>query len=53
MNRTFWKDKSILLTGHTGFKGGWLALWLMDMGAKVHGFSLDAPTTPNLFSGTS
>ena len=50
MNRTFWKDKSILLTGHTGFKGGWLALWLMDMGAKVHGFSLDAPTTPNLFS---
>jgi len=50
MNRVFWKEKSVFLTGHTGFKGGWLALWLTDMGAKVHGFSLDAPTTPNLFS---
>jgi len=50
MNRVFWKGKSVFLTGHTGFKGGWLAIWLTDMGAKVHGFSLDAPTAPNLFS---
>jgi len=49
MNRTFWQNKSVFLTGHTGFKGGWLAIWLSDMGAKVHGFSLDASTTPNLF----
>jgi CDP-glucose 4,6-dehydratase len=50
MNRSFWKDKSVFLTGHTGFKGGWMALWLNDMGAIVHGFSLDVSTTPNLFT---
>ena len=50
INQRFWKGKRIFLTGHTGFKGGWLALWLNDMGAIVHGFSLDAPTTPNLFT---
>ena len=53
MNRVFWKDKSVFLTGHTGFKGGWLTLWLNDMGAKVHGFSLGAPTTPNLFTAVN
>jgi CDP-glucose 4,6-dehydratase len=43
----------VFLTGHTGFKGGWLALWLTMLGAKVHGYSLDAPTTPNFFTATN
>jgi len=52
MNPNFWHDRSVFLTGHTGFKGGWTALWLSEMGAKVHGFSLKAPTTPNFFTET-
>lgn len=39
----------MLLTGHTGFKGGWLALWLHELGATVHGYALDPPTNPSLF----
>jgi CDP-glucose 4,6-dehydratase len=50
MNRAFWKDKRVFLTGHTGFKGGWLALWLADLGAEVHGFALPPPSNPNLFT---
>lgn len=50
MNRTFWRGKRVFLTGHTGFKGGWLALWLADMGAEVHGYALLSPTEPNFFS---
>ena len=50
MNRLFWNKKKVFLTGHTGFKGGWLTLWLSDMGAQVHGYSLDPPTDQNLFS---
>lgn len=50
MNREFWRGKRVFLTGHTGFKGGWLALWLADMGAEVHGYALSAPTEPNFFS---
>jgi CDP-glucose 4,6-dehydratase len=46
----FWQNKRILLTGHTGFKGAWLALWLRRLGAEVHGVSLAPNTTPNLFS---
>jgi CDP-glucose 4,6-dehydratase len=46
----FWYGKRILLTGHTGFKGGWLALWLHRMGAQVTGLSLAPNTQPNLFS---
>lgn len=49
MNQEFWQAKRVYLTGHTGFKGSWLALWLQSMGAKVHGYSLDPPTVPNLF----
>jgi CDP-glucose 4,6-dehydratase len=44
---SIYKDKTVLLTGHTGFKGSWLALWLCEMGAKVVGYSLEAPTSPN------
>lgn len=50
VNRNFWKGKRVFLTGHTGFKGGWLALWLADMGAEVHGYALEAPTQPSFFS---
>ena len=39
----FYKGKKVLVTGHTGFKGSWLALWLLEMGAKVIGFSIDSP----------
>lgn len=46
----FWADQRVLLTGHTGFKGAWLALWLEQMGATVHGLSLAPETSPNLFS---
>jgi CDP-glucose 4,6-dehydratase len=46
---SFWKGKVVLLTGHTGFKGSWLALWLQSMGAKVIGYALAPPTNPSLF----
>jgi CDP-glucose 4,6-dehydratase len=45
----FWRGKKVFLTGHTGFKGGWLSLWLASMGAKVIGYALAPNTTPNLF----
>lgn len=45
----FWRNKKVFLTGHTGFKGGWLSLWLSSMGAKVTGYALAPNTTPNLF----
>jgi CDP-glucose 4,6-dehydratase len=47
--RGFWKNKKVLITGHTGFKGAWLSLWLHDMGAQVYGYALPAPTQPSLF----
>jgi CDP-glucose 4,6-dehydratase len=46
----FWKGKRVFITGHTGFKGSWLSLWLQMMGAHVKGFSLIPNTTPNLFT---
>jgi CDP-glucose 4,6-dehydratase len=49
LNPQFWKGKRVLLTGHTGFKGGWLSLWLQYMGAKVVGYALKPNTNPNLF----
>jgi CDP-glucose 4,6-dehydratase len=49
-NPAFWQGKRVLLTGHTGFKGSWLSLWLQSMGAVVRGISLDPPTTPALFT---
>lgn len=45
----FWRGKRVFLTGHTGFKGSWLSLWLQDMGAEVTGYSLPPPSQPNLF----
>ncbi len=45
----FWNGKRVFLTGHTGFKGGWLSLWLASMGAKVTGYALAPNTTPNFF----
>lgn len=45
-----WQGRSVFLTGHTGFKGSWLALWLAQMGARVHGYALDPSTTPSLFN---
>lgn len=45
----FWKDKKVFLTGHTGFKGGWLSLWLHSMGARITGYSLAPLSTHNLF----
>lgn len=45
----FWQGKRVFLTGHTGFKGGWLSLWLQQLGAQVTGYALPAPTQPSLF----
>jgi len=47
---SFWRGKRVLLTGHTGFKGAWLALWLRELGANVTGLALPATTSPNLFT---
>ena len=49
MDPAFWQDRRVFLTGHTGFKGGWLSIWLHMLGARVHGYALPAPTTPSLF----
>ena len=49
MNPAFWHGKRVLLTGHTGFKGGWLSLWLQSLGAQVVGYALAPPTNPSLF----
>ncbi len=49
INRSFWKDKRIFLTGHTGFKGTWLSLWLQSLGAHVTGCALPPASSPNLF----
>ena len=49
MNPSFWKGKKVLVTGHTGFKGSWLSLWLTKCGANLVGYSLEPPTQPSLF----
>ena len=46
----FWENKKVFLTGHSGFKGSWLSLWLQSMGANVKGYSLVPSTTPNIFT---
>ena len=47
--KNIYKNKKVLITGHTGFKGSWLSLWLLELGANVIGYSLEPPTQPNLF----
>lgn len=49
LNRTFWKNKRVLVTGHTGFKGGWLSAWLLNLGATVSGYALLPSTEPSFF----
>jgi len=48
MNQEFWAGKKVFLTGHTGFKGAWLAAWLGHLGAKIFGYALPPETSPNL-----
>jgi CDP-glucose 4,6-dehydratase len=50
LNPAFWRNRPVFLTGHTGFKGGWLSLWLSHLGAKVYGFALEPPTSPSFFN---
>ena len=47
---TIWAGRSVFVTGHTGFKGSWLGLWLQQLGATVHGYALDPPTDPSIYS---
>lgn len=49
MNRDFWRNRRVLVTGHTGFKGSWLCLWLNSVGARVAGYALEPPTRPSLY----
>jgi CDP-glucose 4,6-dehydratase len=49
VDHNFWRDRRVLLTGHTGFKGAWLALWLQALGARVTGFSVNGVSQPSLF----
>src|SRR5260370_558043 len=48
-NRNYWKSRRVFLTGHTGFKGGWMSLWLEALGASVTGYAMPPPTQPSLF----
>lgn len=50
VDANFWKNKRVFLTGHTGFKGSWLSLWLQSLGSKVHGLALPPPTNPSIFN---
>lgn len=49
MNPEFWNGRRVFLTGHTGFKGSWLSLWLQELGAELTGYALEPPTNPSLF----
>ena len=50
ISQDFWQGKRVFLTGHTGFKGSWLSLWLASLGATVKGYALTPPTSPSLFN---
>ena len=49
IDESFWRGRRVFLTGHTGFKGSWLSIWLGELGAEVYGYALDPPTDPSLF----
>lgn len=49
IDKSFWLNRKVFITGHTGFKGSWLCLWLHSLGAKVTGYALEPPTNPSLF----
>src|SRR3990172_6394039 len=49
IDRDFWQGKKVFITGHTGFKGSWLCLWLHSLGAEVTGYALKPPTDPSLY----
>ena len=53
MDKNFWRNKKVLITGHTGFKGSWLTIWLNDLGAKVFGYSLSPDESICLFHITN
>lgn len=53
INSLFWKNKKVFMTGHTGFKGSWLSMWLTSLGANVKGFSLDPPSETSLYNETN
>ncbi len=50
LNFEFWKNRNVFITGHTGFKGSWLSIWLSQLGANVTGYALESPTNPSLFN---
>ncbi|WP_033368174.1 CDP-glucose 4,6-dehydratase [Propionispira raffinosivorans] len=50
VDKSFWRGKKVLVTGHTGFKGSWLSLWLHSLQAEVYGYALEMPKTPNMFA---
>ena len=49
LNSKFWSGKKVLITGHTGFKGSWMSVWLSLLGAEIYGYSLNPPTNPSLY----
>ena len=53
VNSGFWRGRTVFVTGHTGFKGAWLCLWLQQLGAQVTGYALQPPTKPNLFEAAN
>ncbi|MEP6480446.1 MAG: CDP-glucose 4,6-dehydratase [Rhodoglobus sp.] len=53
VSRDFWSGRRVLVTGHTGFKGSWLALWLNSLGAETHGIALEPPTRPSLYEAAA
>lgn len=50
VNPEFWSQRRVFITGHTGFKGSWLSLWLQELGAEVLGYALDPPSEPHLYA---